>query len=1077
VLGESEWHSGDMAICPNCGEENPDKFRLCGFCGTPLAPALPAQEVRKTVTIVFSDLKGSTAMGEKLDSEAVREVMSRYFDEMREALERHGGTVEKYIGDAIMAVFGLPRVHEDDALRAVRAAAEMRERLAELNDELDRRWGVTVGNRTGVNTGEVVAGDPTTGQRLVTGDTVNTAARLEQAAPPSDVLIGETTYRLVRHAVEVEPVEPLELKGKAERVPAYRLISVREAESVERRHDSPLVGRTRELAVLRDELAGAERDGSCRLVTVVAQAGVGKSRLIEEFVQSAQPDAQVLRGRCLPYGRGITFWPLVEIVRDAAAIRDEDSPEVGRSKLLGIAGPGGEDAVARVASAVGLGESDFPLDEVFWGTRKLLELQAARRPVVAVFEDIHWAESAFLDLIDHVRANASAPLLVLCAARPELLEHRPDWSEQGPLFDLQPLSEEESGEVIEHLLGDAPFPAEVRDRIVVAAEGNPLFVQQVLSMMIDDGLLRREEDRWIPTGDLSDLAIPGSIQALLAARLDLLTAEERAVVEPASVIGLVFEEAPVAELAPEVIRPNVGNHLVAMTQKQLLRPERAESDYDYRFHHILIRDAAYQGILKRARATMHEHFVNWAEEVNRERNRQTQYDEILGYHLEQAYHYLTELGPLDDHGLELGRRGFARLGTAGRRAFARGDMAAAANLLRRAAALVPETDRERLELLPELGEAMMETGEFAWAEVFLDEAVEGATALGDETLRADAVLTRLLAGHHTAEDLGAWRGDVESATRELIPQLEHREAHAELAKAWRMVAWIHAPVCRWEAAGAAHRRALEHARLAGQKQLEARLSSAYSYSLLDGPTPVAEAIAECENMIARHLGHKQSEAIVLTSLACLVALDGDFERARVHYKQGRAMLDDLGAPVLAASTSFMLARIELLAGDPQAAERDLRIDYERLEAMGEVFFRTSVAAMLAHALQAQGRTDEAEALALEAEKLAAQDDVEVETLCRSVLAKIAAERASFDDAVRLGTEAVELLPEVEAPLMRVDALLDLAEVLTASGNRDAAREALEEARDLAALKQMAVPAGRIAARLDGLSREPTQPVA
>jgi class 3 adenylate cyclase len=509
-----------MALCPNCGEENPDRFRLCGFCGTPLVPPVAPQEVRKTVTIVFSDLKGSTAMGEKLDSEAVREVMSRYFDEMRDALERHGGTVEKYIGDAIMAVFGLPRVHEDDALRAVRAAAEMRERLGVLNEELDRRWGVTVGNRTGVNTGEVVAGDPTTGQRLVTGDTVNTAARLEQAAPPSDVLIGETTYRLVRHAVEVEEVDALELKGKAERVPAYRLVSVHEAESVERRHDSPLVGRTHELGVLRDALASAERDGSCRLVTVVAQAGVGKSRLIEEFVQSAQPEARMFRGRCLPYGRGITFWPLVEIVRDAAGLRDDDPPEVGQAKLLDIAGPGGEDAAARVASAVGLAATDFPLDEVFWGTRKLLELQALRQPLVVVFEDIHWAESAFLDLIEHVRSTAAAPLLLVCAARPDLLEQRPDWAEQGPLFELQPLSEEESAQVIEHLLGDAAIPAEVRARIITAAEGNPLFVQQVLSMMIDDGLLRREDGRWVPTGDLADLAIPGSIQALLAARLD-----------------------------------------------------------------------------------------------------------------------------------------------------------------------------------------------------------------------------------------------------------------------------------------------------------------------------------------------------------------------------------------------------------------------------------------------------------------------------------------------------------------------------------------------------------------------------
>ncbi len=1053
-----------MVLCPNCGEENPEKFRLCGFCGTALAPTLPPQEVRKTVTIVFSDLKGSTAMAEKLDSEAVREVMSRYFDEMRGALERHGGTIEKYIGDAIMAVFGLPRVHEDDALRAVRAAAEMRERLAVLNEELDRRWGVTIGNRTGVNTGEVVAGDPTTGQRLVTGDTVNTAARLEQAAPTCEVLVGEATYRLVRHAVEVEPVEPLELKGKAERVPAYRLISVREVESVERRHDSPLVGRARELAVLADELTATVRDRSCRLVTLIAQAGVGKSRLIEEFAHAAQADARVLRGRCLPYGRGITFWPLVEIVRDAAAIRDDDTPEEARAKLLQVAGPGGEDAVARVASAVGLGETDYPLDEVFWGTRKLLELQAARQPLVVVFEDIHWAESAFLDLIEHLETTASAPLLLLCAARPELLEQRPEWSERsGPLIELEPLSAEESERIVEHLLGDAPFPAEVRDRIIASAEGNPLFVQQVLSMMIDDGLLRQEEGRWVPTGDLSDLAIPGSIQALLAARLDLLTPQERAVIEPASVIGLVFDQAAVDELVPDLVRPEVESHLVSMTQKQLVRPEPDESDLDYRFHHILIRDAAYQGILKRARATMHEQFANWAERVNRDRDRQAQFDEILGYHLEQAYQYLVELGPLDEHGLELGDRGSGRLAAAGRRAFARGDMAAASNLLRRAAALLPERDPARLELLPDLGEAMMEIGEFAWAEVFLDEALAGASALRDETLRADALLTQLLVRHHAAEDLDRWRGDIERETKALIPILEEREAHEQLAKAWRMVAFLHATVCRWEAAASAQQRALEYARAAGDRRQEARLSSAYAYSLCDGPTPVPEAIAICEEILTRDLGHRQSEAIVLCSLSTLLTLDGRFEEARAAYGRARTLLEDLGSAVFAASTSLTSARVELLAGNPEKAEADLRRDYERLESMGELYFRPLVAALLAQVLFMRGATEEAETFARKAQELAAHDDVELQALLRLLQAQVLAQQGSVAEAVAIAQEGVEILPPTEAPVIRVEALLDLARLFGAAGSADAALSALEEAAELCRLKQMRVPAARVEA--------------
>src|SRR5262249_21140211 len=355
-------------------------------------------------------------------------------------------------------------------------------------------------------------------------------------------------------------------------------------------------------------------------------------------------------------------WPLVEIVRDAAAIEPEDSPEAARAKLAQAAGPASDDVVDRVASAVGLGGEGLSLDEIFWGTRKFFERQARGQPLVVLFEDIHWAESAFLDLIEYVLKNASGvPLLLVCATRPDLFEHRADWAERGALVELEPLTEEQSGLVVQHLLGDAPIPDDARARIVTAAEGNPLFVEQLLSMLIDDGLLRREGDAWVPAGDLSELSIPGTIQALLAARLDLLSPEERSVIEPASVIGQIFEQPAVEELAPEAVQSAVPEHLGSMTQKQLGRTLQAEGADESRFHHILVRDAAYQGILKRARATFHERFVDWAERVNRERDRGTEFEEILGYHLEQAYHYLSELGPLDDHGLELGRRAFGRL--------------------------------------------------------------------------------------------------------------------------------------------------------------------------------------------------------------------------------------------------------------------------------------------------------------------------------------------------------------------------------------------------------------------------------
>src|SRR5919202_5649545 len=327
-----------MVTCPSCGEENPERFRLCGFCGIPLAPAAPPQEVRKTVTIVFSDLKGSTNLGEALDSESLREVMNRYFAEMRQVLEDHGGRVEKYTGDAVMAVFGLPRLHEDDALRAVRAAHGMKRALAALNDELERVWGVRLENRTGVNTGEVVAGDPSAGQRLVVGDAVNVAARLEQAAPAMEVLLGELTYRLVRDAVEVEAVEPLELKGKSERVPAYRLLSASGDRGAAPDLDAPIVGRARELRLLSAAFDGAVEDRCPALALVLGDAGMGKSRLLRELDRRLSGRCRIVRGRCLAYGEGITFWPLAELVRDAAGIGDDEPPEVARARLLQVLG-------------------------------------------------------------------------------------------------------------------------------------------------------------------------------------------------------------------------------------------------------------------------------------------------------------------------------------------------------------------------------------------------------------------------------------------------------------------------------------------------------------------------------------------------------------------------------------------------------------------------------------------------------------------------------------------------------------------------------------------------------------------
>jgi class 3 adenylate cyclase/tetratricopeptide (TPR) repeat protein len=1056
-----------VVICPNCGEENPDRFRLCGFCGTPLTAPSPGRETRKLVTIVFSDLVESTKLADELDTEILREVLARYFEEMRLVLDAHGGTVEKYIGDAIMAVFGLPTVHEDDALRAVRAAGEMQAALTGLNDELERRWGVRLAHRTGVNTGEVVAGDVTAGQRLTTGDAVNVAARLEQAASPLEVLIGESTLRLVRDAVDVEPVGSLELKGKPEPMPAYRLVGVREQASRPEPAGRPLVGRDPELALLAAELDQAISAGTCRLVTVLGNAGLGKSSLTHEFADAAAGRARTIGGRCLQYGRGITFWPLIEAVRQAAAIGADDPPDVARSRIAACL-PGADDAVERVASAIGLSDRQFAVEELFWGVRKLFEALARERPLIVLFEDIHWAEATFLDLVERVAESLQAPVLLLCAARPELDELRPHWGAgaNGVRVELRALSDDESAQLLEGLLGS--IAEDVRARIVEAAEGNPLYAEQLLSMLVDDGLVRREGGSWVAAGELGTLALPPTIQALLAARLDLLTDDERTVIEAASVVGYVFAQDALAEVAPEELRAGIPGVLAALAQKRFVHPELSGliDAHAFRFDHLLIRDAAYNGILKRTRAALHERFVTWAERVNRDRDRETEYEEILGYHLEQAHGYLTDLGTQDDHVRELGVRAATLLASAGRRAFGRGDMPAAANLLRRAAALLPEDDEKRLALLPPLGEAFMETGEFPWAEVYLEEAVEQALQRGHAGLHRDAVLTRLLVSHHVTDDLAGWRNQVVQEVELILPEAERELDHAVLAKAWRLLAFVHGSICHWGEAVAADERALEHARLAGDARLQARLSAAITMGLCDGPTPAGEAIERCEEIAGEGLADRQAEALVLCSLAYLRSMQGDFTEARELYGRARDLLRDLGGAVLAASTSLASARVELLAGEPARAEGELARDYEALDALGERYFLPLIAAHLAEAVQAQGRDEEATRLAATARELADEDDVEAQALWRRVHATALANEGRLDEAERLARESVEVLAPTDALVMKADALVGLADVLLTS--EPERREALAEAQGLYELKGNVVAAARVRGLLDDL---------
>ena len=1045
-----------MQTCPSCGEENPDRFRLCGYCGTVLAAAQPPpqEEVRKTVTIVFCDLKDSTALGDRLDSEALREVLALYFSAMKPVLEGHGGMIEKYIGDAIMAVFGLPRMHEDDAQRAVRAAARMREALAELNVTLRAEFGVTLENRTGVNTGEVVTGEGGASQRLATGDTVNVAARLEQAAPAGEVLIGESTYRLVRDAVEVVPVEPLKLKGKPEPVPAYRLLSVAEGATSTRPADLPLVGRAREIAALDVEFRRSIAGDECRLVMLLGEAGVGKSRLIEEFVRSIADEATVLQSRCLSYGDGITYWPLAEVFRQAAGIVPEDGEEDARAKLASHLGERLAEATSRIESILGLSEQQYGKDELFWAVRAVLQELVRRRPLVVVFDDIHWAEPTFLDFIEQLLdASLGVPLLLVCAARHELHEDRPGFAagrRAASQIELGELSHEESGLVVRNLLGEASLPGPLRRRILRLAEGNPLFIEQMLSMMIDDELLREQAGRWVFSGAAEDVSVPGTVAALLGTRLDRLGPVERRVAESASVIGLEFSSGAVSVLVQDgAARTGLEHPLAALCKKQLIRAEPGAAD-DFTFSHILIRDTAYARLLKRTRARLHERFAAWLTDTFR--SRLAEYEEILGYHLEQSFRYRAELGPVDDNGRRLGAEASRYLSSAGRRALARGDMPAAANLLQRAAALLYEKDPARSLLLLDAGEAAVDIGELERAESVLSEAVDRALSADENGIARAAALALLQLryttdAHGVQKSIGQDESMVELVERE-IPELEAMGDDRALVRAFRLLTYVHWTGGHYADAAAAAERTIRHATAAGDEVTARRFLGSLAISALYGPMPISDAIATCEEVLARAADDRKVRASAELAIGQLEAMRGNFERARVLYRRSRAALEELGCLFLAALTSLLSSVIEFLAGDLAVAESELRADYQRLEEMGERNYISTTAGLLADVLYRQGRYDESAQFAEVCEDIASPDDVASQFHWRCVRGKLRAREGALDEAEALLSAATALIETSDQLDLQGNGLLDFAEVRELAGAPADAAALCERAAEL-----------------------------
>ena len=972
--------------------------------------------------------------------------MGRFFAEMKSVLERHGGVVEKFIGDAVMAVFGIPVLHEDDALRAVRAASEMRERLVVVNQDLERDFGVRIEVRTGINTGEVVAGDPAGAQTLVTGDAVNVAARLEQAAPPGEILLGEQTYLLVKDAVQASPVEPLELKGKAARVTAYRLTGVLAgAPAVTGLTGTPFVGREPELERLRVEFELAAGERCCRLVTVLGAPGIGKSRLVRELVSGMTDRGRRLAGRCLPYGEGITFWPLAEIVKQAAG----EDVRAGTAQLL--AGDEHAGLVAeRIAAAVGQAGNSGAGEETFWAVRRFFETLARDRALVVVIDDVHWAEPTFLDLVEYLHGFSEAAILLVCIARPELLDLRPTWAApraNAVSLLLEPLAQTDSERLIDQLAAGAQAGPAVRRQVLAAAEGNPLFLEQLLAMQAEVG---------------GELVVPPTIQALLATRIDRLEPDERAVIERASVEGRFFHRGAVAELAPEHGRQAVSGCLLALVRKQLIRPGRSEfpGDDGFRFGHILIRDAAYGAMPKHLRAELHERFARWLERRAGERVRE--YEEILGYHLEQAYRYRAELGALDEHARLLAAAAGHRLGAAAQRALARDDAPAAVNLFGRACSLLPADEPGRPGLLIPFGRALVHTGEVERAAAVLQQGVDSAVAQGDTRLEQHARIELAV--------LHAWPADSEAAWQALQETVIAAESvferlgdDAGLARVWMWRAEWHNRNREAAARLAALERARAHARAAGDEALEAGLLDYLPAAISTALLPVAEGIRRLEDAASQAASRGPvAEANARMLLARLLARGGDIDRARRLLDDGTTVFERFGLTWMLARHTEGVGEVAMLAGDPAAAEETCRWGYETLRAMGDIGRSDCLGELLASALYAQGRYEEAEQMAA---SVLASDPKAV--VARAVQAKALARRGMLDESARACLEATELARTMDQS-GREDALADVAEALCLAGRENEAAPLIEEALALCEALGYTVLADKLRARLAAL---------
>ncbi|HVN84362.1 MAG TPA: nuclear transport factor 2 family protein [Candidatus Binatia bacterium] len=997
------------------------------------APHL-ASETRKVVSIVFADLAGSTALQERLDPESARSFMERYYRAMRSAVEAHGGTVVKLLGDGVMAAFGVPRVAEDDAIRAVRAAVAMQNAFRALASEQR-----DIGLRVAVNSGEVmVSGDDSD----VVGDPVNVAARLQQEAQDGDVVIGEATRRLVAARMTLDPLGSFALKGRTETVKAYRVVSLDRPTGAT---TAAFVGRDEELARITAVYDAAVAMPAARLAVLLGSPGLGKSRLIDEVGRRLGDSAIVVTAQCDATG-GATFAPV------AAALREFLNATRGQVPLRGNEGESLRTAITavlpddidgtRVADGIAalLAGSPASPEETFFVIRRFLTGLAANKPVVLVLDDLHWAEPLLLDLVEHlIQWGSRVPLLVLVGARPELRDQRSSLVTPGGLVaDVITLSGLDAGAAMRlaaNVIGAADLPSTVAAKVLATSEGNPLFVGELVRMLVDEGAIERQGDRWIVGANLAALEMPPTIHALLAARIERLRSEERTVLEYASVVGRHFSRGAVAALLA-----HDGNALDARLEA-LRRTELIEPDTGWflgepvlRFHHVLIRDAAYRRLLKGTRAELHARLADW---IEAKVGNVDEHDETIGWHLEQAHQHLRELGPLDDRGKGLGARASQRLAAAGRRALSGDDIGLAAGLLGRALDRLDADDAARADLALDWCEALLSAGDVGPAAKAIDEL----SRLIASNLTTNNASSRLRAWHTcfagqltvltAPQELQATADAVAAAALEL-GKLD--DAAGE-AKAHSVHAQALARLGKVGACEAALDKALAAARKAGDRRRANAVLAGAPLAALWGPSPVTRASGRCLDVV-RVLritqGAPAVESVALSCQGVLEALRGRTEAARRMIASSRRMVEELGIAHRLFEADVFAGRIDLLEGDAAAAERKLRGAHDGLRDLGLGIDAARAGALLARAQLAQGKVADA-ARASQASEALAGDDLQAAIAWRGVRAEALAKRGEHGAAVELAQAAVAIASATDALLDHADARMALAAALRAAG--------------------------------------------